>query len=190
MQPHTAAADPYPGYGHLRDTGDVHLIREPTGLSRHTVFHYEHARDLLADERISKDPRNAWEQLSRAGYLTGDPETDQYIFHIANCDPPDHTRLRKLVQKAFTTRGVERLRPRARQRANELLSQAVAGEPVDLITGYAWPLGSVAGPGRRRRLWSLTSNASRTSCRSSPSANIAGCQQCTHKPMAWLPIFG
>lgn len=150
MQPRTAADpepqlpppdDPYPGYRDLRERGEVVEIQEPTGLRRHTVVHYEHARALLADQRISKDPRNAWDQLSQAGYLTGDPETDQYIFHIANCDPPDHTRLRRLVQTAFTTGRVERLRPRTRRLAGELLAAAAAtAAPVDLVSGYAWPL--------------------------------------------------
>jgi cytochrome P450 len=137
--PPPTAGDPYPGYQQLREAGAVHAVREPTGLRRHTVAHYQHARDLLADDRISKDPRNAWEQLRQAGYLTGDPETDQYIFHIANCDPPDHTRLRRLVQMAFTTRQVERLRPGAQELADDLLDRA-GGAVVDLVGAYAWPL--------------------------------------------------
>jgi len=137
--PPPTAGDPYPTYQRLREAGAVHVVQEPTGLRRYTVAHYEHARDLLADDRISKDPRNAWAQLRQAGYLTGDPETDQYIFHIANCDPPDHTRLRRLVQLAFTTRQVERLRPGAQKLADELLDRA-GGGVVDLVGAYALPL--------------------------------------------------
>src|SRR5688572_17945132 len=119
--PNASSPDLYEQYEHLRDGGAVHLMREQTGLERYTVVSYDASRDLLVDDRISKDPRRAWDQLMRAGYLTGDPETDRYIFHISNCDPPDHTRLRKLVQPAFTTRRVEGLRPRAEEIAGRLL---------------------------------------------------------------------
>jgi cytochrome P450 len=138
--PNASSPDLYEQYEHLRDGGAVHLMREQTGLERYTVVSYDASRDLLVDDRISKDPRRAWDQLMRAGYLTGDPETDRYIFHISNCDPPDHTRLRKLVQPAFTTRRVEGLRPRAEEIAGRLLDAADPTGPTDLVDAYAWPL--------------------------------------------------
>jgi cytochrome P450 len=60
-------------------------------------------------------------------------------------DPPDHTRLRRLVSSAFTVRRVEQLRPRIRELVDSLLADlaaehAATGEPVDLIAGFAFPL--------------------------------------------------
>jgi cytochrome P450 len=57
-------------------------------------------------------------------------------------DPPNHTRLRKLVAKAFTPRAAERLRPRAREIVRELLDRALAERELDLVAGLALPLPS------------------------------------------------
>jgi len=57
-------------------------------------------------------------------------------------DPPDHTRLRRLVNKAFTAGAVERLRPRIERAADELLDEIHAGSAVDLLEAYALPLRS------------------------------------------------
>jgi cytochrome P450 len=61
-----------------------------------------------------------------------------------NMGPPDHTRLRRLVSKAFTLRSVEQLRPRAAATADELVETMLSeGEPADLVTGLARPLPTV-----------------------------------------------
>src|SRR5262249_19453848 len=61
--------------------------------------------------------------------------------NLLNMDPPEHSRLRRLVAKAFTARRVEQLRPRTRQIADDLLgSMAAAGPPADLIGSFAGPL--------------------------------------------------
>jgi cytochrome P450 len=60
--------------------------------------------------------------------------------HMLNCDPPDHERLRRLVNKAFTARRVERLRPRIASIAAELLDGMSARREVDLLASFAFPL--------------------------------------------------
>src|SRR5262249_15866212 len=56
-------------------------------------------------------------------------------------DPPDHTRLRGLVQQAFTPRMVERIRPRAQQLVDELIDDAIAhGDEIDIVEEVAYPL--------------------------------------------------
>src|SRR5262249_37116335 len=61
--------------------------------------------------------------------------------NLLNMDPPEHSRLRRLVSKAFTARRIEQLRPRARQIADELLDSMVAsGWPADLLESFAVPL--------------------------------------------------
>jgi cytochrome P450 len=65
---------------------------------------------------------------------------------IMALDPPEHTRLRTLVGKAFTQRRVEQLRPRIRELAEGLVDALVAhGPPVDLVENFALPL-PVRGP--------------------------------------------
>jgi cytochrome P450 len=59
-------------------------------------------------------------------------------------DPPDHTRLRKLVSKAFTPRAIDRLRPRIEQVAGELLDEMAGQGEADLITAFAVPLPRIA----------------------------------------------
>src|SRR5438045_8850891 len=59
---------------------------------------------------------------------------------ILNLDPPDHTRLRKLVTKAFTPRVVENLRPRVQALVDEMLDDAGKREEMDLIADFAFPL--------------------------------------------------
>ncbi len=98
-------------------------------------------RAALADPRLYKD----W-----AGKLTSpdwvpDEVTGYLSVHLLNADPPDHTRLRKLVAKAFTARRVAGLRPRVEAITAELLdamaARFAAGEDaVDLIEAFAFPL--------------------------------------------------
>jgi len=138
--PDGSAPDPYPLYAKLRSDGEVHLVEEPTGLCRWTFVRYEHARQALGDPRLTKDPRAAWDQLLRAGYVTGDSETDQYMFHLLNSDPPDHTRLRGMILKAFTPGRVAALGPRIEEIVHGLLDDLDPDRPVDLIGGYALPV--------------------------------------------------
>ncbi|WP_406207855.1 cytochrome P450 [Kitasatospora sp. NBC_01560] len=132
--------DPYPRYAQLREAGEVHLVREPTGLCRWTFTGYEHGRQMLADPRLTKDPRAAWDQLLAAGYVTGDAKTDQYMFHLLNADPPDHTRLRGMIQRSFSPGRAAALRPRVEKTVTELLDALDPTRPVDLIADYALPL--------------------------------------------------
>lgn len=140
LLPDGSDPDPYPRYAELRETGEVHVVREATGLCRWTFAGYEHGRQMLADPRLTKDPRAAWDQLLAAGYVTGDAETDQYMFHLLNADPPDHTRLRGMIQRSFSPARAAALRPLVEKTAGELLDGLDPGRPVDLIAGYALPL--------------------------------------------------
>ncbi len=104
------------------------------------VTRYADARALLSDPRLSKDYTRMVALLPPGGAgLYG----SALNINMLSADPPDHTRLRKLVAQAFTMRAVERLRPRVIEIADELLHRverlARAG-PVDLISTYATPL--------------------------------------------------
>ncbi|MFE9673027.1 cytochrome P450 [Streptomyces sp. NPDC006259] len=133
--------DPYALYSDMRAEGVVHTIREPNGLHRRLVLRYAEARDVMNDSRFAKDPGLAWDQLREAGYVKGERDNRaDYLYHLVNTDPPDHTRLRKLISKAFTNRRMEAMRPRVREIAEQLLDGLAGQRTVDLIESYAHPL--------------------------------------------------
>ncbi|MEU8538944.1 cytochrome P450 [Streptomyces sp. NPDC048717] len=143
------ARDPHPTYRRWRETGGARRVRfaGPVPLAGWVVTEYAACRAALADPRLSKD--GATEAFARyAGLPTGGPGGG-LTTHMLNSDPPRHTRLRRLVQQAFTTRRVAALRPRIEARVTTLLDALeettvdTAGDPagaVDLISRFALPL--------------------------------------------------
>ncbi len=118
--------DPYPLYRYLHAAAPVQWSDV---LDAWTLARYTDVVEALTDPRFSAD-RTA--------------EQDQG-FTVAKSmlvsDPPDHTRLRALVQKAFTPRMVEQLRPRIGSIVRELIDRiATRGGPFDIITDLAYPL--------------------------------------------------
>jgi cytochrome P450 len=104
------------------------------------VTRYTEARALLNDPRLSKDHARL-QTLFPPG--TGGAHTFPVNATMLMTDPPDHTRLRRLVLKAFTSRAVERLRPGIERITDELLDnleRAAADGPVDLVEFFAMPL--------------------------------------------------
>ncbi len=134
--------DPHAFHAALRAQTAAREIILPRGLKVWLVTRYEESRFVLADPRFSKD-NTGFQPLFDKHYTgTGErAEFDQSLVqHMLNSDPPTHTRLRKLVTKAFTARRVEQLRPRIQQITDELLD-AVAGQAeTDLIEALAFPL--------------------------------------------------
>ncbi|MFI1788106.1 cytochrome P450 [Streptomyces olivaceoviridis] len=126
--------DPHPVYARLRERGPVHRVRLATpGGAWETwlVVGYEEARAALADQRLAKD-------IARTGFV---PLDEQLIGkYLLVADPPQHTRLRGLVARAFTMRRVERLRPRIRQITDELLDDMLPRGHADLVDSLAYPL--------------------------------------------------
>jgi cytochrome P450 len=139
--------DPHAHFARMRADGPVTPVTLPNGGDRvWLVTRYADVRAALADSRLHKD----W-----AGKLTSpdwvpDAVTGYLSAHLLNVDPPDHTRLRKLVAKAFTARRVAGLRPRIEAITADLLDamaarftvlDETAGEDaVDLIEAFAFPL--------------------------------------------------
>ncbi|HET9380989.1 MAG TPA: cytochrome P450 [Streptomyces sp.] len=133
-------ADPYPGYAELRARGRV-IHYEPTG--QWLVPHHADVSALLRDRRLGRTYRHRFthEEFGRAA-----PPPEQEPFHTLNdhgmldLEPPDHTRIRRLVSKAFTPRTVERLRPYVERLAGDLVDRLVAAGGGDLLTDVAEPL--------------------------------------------------
>ena len=127
--------DPYSVHARLRAQRPVTPVIMPGGAPVWLITGYAEARAALADPRLSKHVPG-WH-----------PEPDSIFasldLHMLNSDPPDHERLRKLVNKAFTARRVERLRPRITAIAAGLLDDMSAqrdGPEVDLLASFAFPL--------------------------------------------------
>jgi cytochrome P450 len=130
--------DPYSVHARLRAKRPVTPVIMPGGVPVWLVTGYAEARAALADPRLSKR-MPGWH-----------PEPDSIIatmdLHMLNSDPPDHGRLRRLVNKAFTARQVERLRPRITAITTGLLDDMAdqgthrGQSEVDLLASFAFPL--------------------------------------------------
>ncbi|GGV51091.1 cytochrome P450 [Streptomyces longisporoflavus] len=127
--------DPYGTYARLRDTAPVHRIAGPDGSPAWLVTRYDDVRAALADPRLSLDKSHALPGAYRGFALP--PALDA---NLLNMDPPDHTRIRRLVVKAFTSRRVESLRAPIRRTADELLDAVEPLGHADLVAAYAAPL--------------------------------------------------
>ncbi|SDC29055.1 cytochrome P450 family protein [Actinokineospora iranica] len=134
--------NPYPLYAELRETGPVRRILTAGGVHAWLVTRYADARAALADPCVRKDIAVMRELITR--HRTSDSPLVQFLSvlseHMLNTDPPDHTRLRKLVTKAFTSRRVERLRPRIEEITTDLLDDLAAHDEADLLDVFAFPL--------------------------------------------------
>ncbi len=105
---------------------------------------YDDCVKALKHPRIGKNLR-ANLTKDEADRYVGEAQSDDDPFevvnyHLLNMDPPDHTRLRALVHKAFTPRMVDNLRPRIHQIADELLDEMASHDELDLLARYAFPL--------------------------------------------------
>jgi len=132
--------DPYPFYRRLRERDPVHRSYPASGwvLSR-----YDDILAVLGDRRYSSDERN-WKRYARMkarNLRAGIPDPyETKLVSMLRSDPPDHTRLRGLVSKAFTPRAVERMRPRLESVVTELLDAVTKRGEMELVHDFAAPL--------------------------------------------------
>ena len=129
------ASDPYPQYATLRSADPVH--HSPFGVW--FVFTYDDVRALLRDPSLSVEDRHAHSTplTEMARETLGEPLASRAMLDL---DPPEHTRLRRLVSKAFTPRMVERLRDRAVVLVDAALDRAEAAGGMELMGDLAFPL--------------------------------------------------
>ena len=132
--------NPHAYFARMREERPVAPARLPNGERAWLVTRYVDVRAALADPRLHKD----WRKLASPDWVP-DEVTGYLSMHLLNADPPDHTRLRKLVSKAFTMRRVAGLRPRIEAITAALLDAiearaAADEETIDLIAAFAFPL--------------------------------------------------
>jgi cytochrome P450 len=128
--------DPYPFLSRLREQAPVTRVLVE-GLSVWLVTRYDDIRDGLSDPRMSNDPALAEEVARAVPWLGAMTATER---HMGRMDPPDHTRMRGLVAKAFTPRRLEALRPRIQQIADDLVAAIQPRGRADALAEFALPL--------------------------------------------------
>lgn len=131
------ADDPYPHYAELRAADPVH--ESPFGFWVLSQFEDVYAL-LRSDNSVdnSKVTSGVVAELRQSVY--GDRPVRMNGLSMLDQDPPDHTRLRRLVTKAFTPRAVAALRPRVEVLVDEALGRIAAAGAVDLVAELAFPL--------------------------------------------------
>ena len=129
--------DPYRQYAALRKHDPVH--RSP--LEVWVLFRYDDIVSVLRDSSLSVQVDNATPTARMQMFAEQAPEERERGAHsILNVDPPDHTRLRRLVSKAFTPKMVHELRPRIQALVDDALDSMAARGKADLISDLAFPL--------------------------------------------------
>src|SRR5258705_9956057 len=123
-------ADPYPTYHRLRTEDPVHH----SALGFWVLTRYDDVVAALRDPRLAKEAI-----ASFVAARFGAPVPAMRL-SMLDRDPPDHTRLRGLVNKAFTPRVVETLRPRIQQVVDGLLARVASAGSMDLIEDFAYPI--------------------------------------------------
>ncbi|MFE3657391.1 cytochrome P450 [Streptomyces sp. NPDC059165] len=130
--------DPFPLYRRLREEGPVCRAVIAGGLEAWLVTRYEDGLEALSDPRLSSDVRDASDpRLMQSLPAT---ERESMLSNMLRSDPPDHTRLRRLVSKAFTARRVAELRPRVQEVTDRLLDAVSPAGRADLVADFALPL--------------------------------------------------
>ena len=133
--------DPFGLFADVRRRGAVHQVTLVDGHEAWLVVHHEQARAALNDPRLSKDMQAAL--LANAATVSEGLPGPAFARHMLTVDPPDHSRLRGLVSRAFSPRRIEGLRPRIQTIVDDLLDDIAAhggDEPVDLVARFAFPL--------------------------------------------------
>ena len=162
--------DPVAFSARLREQGPLIHLTSPFSMGESwIVTTYDDTIAVLKDPRFIKDTHKVskpWERQDAAGENA--TVIDRFLTwrrDMLTVDPPDHTRLRGLVSKAFTPRMIEQLRPRIQQIADELLEAVQAQGRMDLIVDFAFPLpitvisemlGIPAKDRQQFRVWSQT----------------------------------
>ncbi|SDH57522.1 cytochrome P450 [Nonomuraea jiangxiensis] len=128
--------DPPPALHALQREGPLVRVRLWDGSTPWLVTRYTEQRALLADRRVSAD-------ITRPGYPSPAPVRGGPLSFIL-MDDPEHARLRRMVQAAFTVRRTETMRPAIQRIVDDLIDAMLAGpKPVDLVEAFALPVPSL-----------------------------------------------
>lgn len=130
------AADPFPFLRELRERGPVHRVVLANRFEAWLVTRYEDGLTAMSDPRMSSDINDAADPRLRED----PPAAEPFPRSMLRLNPPDHTRLRRLVSKAFSPRRTTELRPRIQKIADQLLDAVTPVGRADLVVDFALPL--------------------------------------------------
>jgi cytochrome P450 len=133
-------ATAYAHYDRLREQDPVHKTTLSKGREVWLVTRYADVEPWLKDERLSKDPRKVNAGMQLPAWLRWFKPLAALDQNMLDLDPPDHTRLRKLVHRAFTPRRIEGLQVRIGELSDELLDRGLRRGQMDLVADYALPI--------------------------------------------------
>jgi cytochrome P450 len=133
VRPQTAV-DPYPLWADLRRQSVCRSALGPWVTARHAT-----ATSVLRDRRFSSSPVHA-KGYRPLGYPPGDPRRALPAIDLLTMDPPDHTRIRRLVSRTFSPKAIAGLEPWIGELTDRLLASVDARAGFDLIDALAFPL--------------------------------------------------
>ncbi|MEC2866779.1 cytochrome P450 [Bacillus thuringiensis serovar kyushuensis] len=131
--------DAYEIYKESRKMQPILFVNKTELGAEWLITRYEDALPLLKDSRLKKDPANVFSQDALNVFLTVD-NSDHLTTHMLNSDPPNHSRLRSLVQKAFTPKMIAQLDGRIQRIADDLISDIERKGTLNLVDDYSFPL--------------------------------------------------
>ncbi|CAM3989452.1 cytochrome P450 family protein [Bacillus paramycoides] len=131
--------DAYEIYKESRKVQPILFVNKVEIGKEWLITRYEDALPLLKDNRLKKDPANVFSQNRMKMYLSLD-NSDHLTTHMLNSDPPNHNRLRSLVQKAFTPKMITQLEGRIQEIADDLINDVQQKGTLNLVDDYAFPL--------------------------------------------------
>ncbi|SCC32090.1 cytochrome P450 family protein [Bacillus wiedmannii] len=131
--------DAYEIYKESRKMQPILFVNEVELGKEWLITRYEDALPLLKDNRLKKDMANVFPQDTMNMYLSVD-NSDHLTTHMLNSDPPNHSRLRSLVQKAFTPKMITQLDGRIQRIADDLISEIERKGTLNLVDDYSFPL--------------------------------------------------
>ncbi|MED1045870.1 cytochrome P450 [Bacillus mycoides] len=131
--------DAYEIYKESRKMQPILFVNEVEIGKEWLITRYEDALPLLKDNRLKKDMANVFSQDTKNMYLSVD-NSDHLTTHMLNSDPPNHSRLRSLVQKAFTPKMITQLDGRIQRIADDLISEIERKGTLNLVNDYSFSL--------------------------------------------------
>jgi cytochrome P450 len=146
-------ADPFGGYSRIREDAPITRAVGPYGDEIWLVTRYADVKRLMNDSRFSNNTASVsgmvvsdQREKSQATFGLSEEYMKYRMNTIFEYDGPDHTRLRKIVARAFTPRRIGRLRPRAEQITAELLDrlpETAENGVVDLLKNFSYPMTAI-----------------------------------------------
>ncbi|EEL28701.1 cytochrome P450 [Bacillus cereus] len=131
--------DAYEIYKESRKKQPILFVNQVEIGKEWLITRYEDALPLLKDNRLKKDWTNVFSQDTKNMYLSVD-NSDHLTTHMLNSDPPNHSRLRSLVQKAFTPKMIAQLDGRIQRIADDLISDIERKGTLNLVDDYSFQL--------------------------------------------------